>query len=203
MSKWTFFSSTLLGSILCTLLGLVFILAIILYSPLTEILTHHSSFVLMRPYTELDQYEQVLVSRMIREKTILSAETLWSLQSSFYQTIVSVLIALNAAILAIAFFIIRTSSKEEAKREASAKFDEYIAGRDFSSLVKKFARKEIDKINSTYGDLLDQSDQLKRRLDAHDTELDYLDEDIEHISKKLSLLDSSEDSHDSNQKIIG
>lgn len=169
-------------------------IALIHFSPITEILITHNNFVSMRPYTELDEYEQIIVSRMLKEKTLLTADELWALQSSFYQTIVSVLIALNAAIIAVAYFIIRTSSTEEARREAAARFDEYINGNDISKAVRKAASKKILEMGDIYGDLFDGHDELKKVVESNKLEISYLQDDIDAISSRLSLLDSSEES---------
>lgn len=82
-------------TLLSTGIALVSVLAILHFAPISDILLSHSQYVPTRDMTELEPYEQIVVGRMIREKTLISVDTLWSLQVSFYQTLISVLIALN------------------------------------------------------------------------------------------------------------
>ncbi|MNY24838.1 hypothetical protein D3C86_1585780 [compost metagenome] len=126
---------------------------------------------------------------MVKEKTLITVDALWSMQVSFYQTIVSVLIALNAAILAIAFFIIRASSKAEAIKEAVEQFDQFSRSGEFTDLVKRKAKKEISKINSTYGDLWDQLEGVSSRLKT-------MDDAIMTISQRVAMLDRTDDAEE-------
>src|SRR5690606_30539253 len=86
----------LLATILCTLLSLVIVLALIHFTPITDILISHTKYVATKPFIDLTQYEQIVAQRMLHEKTLVTVDTLWSMQVSFYQTIVSILVGLNA-----------------------------------------------------------------------------------------------------------
>ena len=77
-------------TLLSTGIALVLVLAILHFAPISDILLSHSQYVPTREIEELEPYEQIVVGRMIREKSIISVDTLWSMQVSFYQTLVSV-----------------------------------------------------------------------------------------------------------------
>ncbi|MDA8483660.1 hypothetical protein NNO07_11310 [Pseudomonas resinovorans] len=177
----------LLCTIFCTLISLVLVLGVIHFTPVSEVLVNHSKSVLAKDFSELDYYEQLLVERLVREKALVTVDSLWSMQVSFYQTIVSLLIGLNAAILAIAFLIIRSSSRTEAVSEAKQQINDYTGSSVFTKLVEKKAKKEISKINSTYDDLLDSFDEIALRMQA-------LEGNVKAIGEKVSLLDKSDDS---------
>lgn len=185
----------LLCTIFCTLISLVFALAIIHFTPISDVLVSHSKGVLTKDYAELDYYEQLIVERLVREKALITVDNLWSMQVAFYQTIVSLLIGINAAILAIAFLIIRSSSRTEAVSEAKSQIDEYTTSSAFTKLVEKKAKKEISKINATYDDLLDMFDAIVGRVV-------FLEESTKAVSEQVALMDRSEDtSADDSQKI--
>jgi hypothetical protein len=183
------------ATLLATTISLLFTLSIIHFSPISEILISHSQYTPTKDFKELSEYEQVIIDRMIKEKSIITVDSLWSMQVSFYQTIVSLLIALNAAILVIAFVIIRSSSKAEVIRSSIEQFRDFSRSGNFTKLVERKAKKEVTKINLTYNDMLDAIEQLGDR--AKTTE-----DAIIVISNRLAKFDSSEDDEESEQEAI-
>ena len=184
----------IVATLLSTTISLVFVLAVIHFAPIADILISHSQYVPTKDFKELDGYEQIVIERLIKEKALLTVDNLWSMQVSFYQTIVSILIALNAAILGIAFVIIKSSSAAEAIKESLAKFDEFSKSPAFTRLVQKKAKREIEKINSTYNDVWDE-------LEIHRTRISGNESAIIVISNRVAALDNSEDSPESSEKI--
>lgn len=192
----------IVATLLSTCISLVFALAVIHFAPISSIIISHSQYVPTKDFKELEGYEQIVVERLIREKALLSVDNLWSMQVSFYQTIVSILIALNAAILGIAFVVIRSSSKSEAIKASIAQFEEFSKSPEFTRLVQKKAKKEIEKINSTYNDVWDGIDDIWDELDIHEASILGSENAIVVISSRLAALDDSEDAPDSSEKIV-
>jgi signal transduction histidine kinase len=186
---------TLASAAFSTCIALVVVLAIIHFAPLSDIIISHSQYVPVKDYEELDQYEQIVVERMIRNKAIISVDSLWSLQVSFYQTIVSVLIALNAVIVGSAFVVIRSSSKDEVVKQSITQFEEFSRSASFTKVVQRKAKSEISKINSTYGDMMDE-------LEKHHNRLDSAEDNIKQIVGRLAEMDVSEDEANSDGKIV-
>ncbi len=182
------------ATLLTTCIGLVVVLAILHFAPISEIIISHSQFVPTKDFKELDQYEQLVVERMIKEKSIITVDTLWSLQVSFYQTIISVLLALNAIIVGGAFVVIRSTSKAEVVKESKIHFEEFTKAGEFSKIIERKAKREIQKINSTYGDMLDA-------LAVHETMIKSSEDAIIQITSRLAELDNSEDCSGQDDKI--
>ena len=180
----------ILTPIFCTLISLIVVLGIMLYTPLVELATSNSDFVKIKEFHDFGAYEQWVISRLINEKAIISVDDLWSMQVSFYQTIVSVLIGINASVLAIAFLVIRSSSNRAAIREASEQIRIYTESSPFEKLVSKRAYKQIKKIHSQYDDSENRINELERKFQA---ELESQQKKIDAIVHTLSLLDDSED----------
>ena len=132
-------------TLLSTGIALVLVLAILHFAPISDILLSHSQYVPTREIEELEPYEQIVVGRMIREKSIISVDTLWSMQVSFYQTLVSVLIALNAVIVGGAFVVIRSSSKAEVVKESKSHFEEFAKAGEFTKIIEKKLKKKFKK----------------------------------------------------------
>lgn len=181
-------------TLLSTGIALVLVLAILHFAPISDILLSHSQYVPTREIKELEPYEQIVVGRMIREKSIISVDTLWSMQVSFYQTLVSVLIALNAVIVGGAFVVIRSSSKAEVVKESKSHFEEFSRAGEFTKIIEKKAKKEIQKMNATYGDMFDG-------LSIHETRIKSSEDAIIQVSSRLAELDKSESCVGDNGKI--
>lgn len=181
-------------TLLATCIGLLVVLAMMHFAPISEIIISHAQYVPAKDIKELEQYEQLVIARMIKEKTLITVDSLWSMQVSFYQTMISVLIALNAAIVGGAFVIIRSSSKAEVVKESKAHFEEYCKAGEFTKVVEKKAKKEIVKINATYGDILDA-------LSDHETRINSHKDAILEVSSRLAEMDESENCSGSDNKI--
>lgn len=175
----------LASTAVATCIALMAVLAILHFAPISEIVISHSQYVPTRAMQELDTYEQLVVERMIREKSLITVDTLWSMQVSFYQTMISVLIALNAVIVGGAFVVIRSSSKAEVVKESKAHFDEFSKAGEFSKIIEKKAKKEIQKLNATYGDMFDE-------LYIHENRIKLTEDAIIEVSSRLAKLDESE-----------
>ncbi|WP_225609857.1 hypothetical protein [Pseudomonas sp. PDM02] len=184
----------LASTLLATCIALVVVLAILHFAPISEIIISHSQYVPVKDFKELDQYEQIIVERMIKEKSLITVDTLWSLQVSFYQTIISVLLALNAIIVGGAFVVIRSTSKAEVVKESKIHFDEFSKAGEFTKIIEKKAKKEIQKINATYGDMFDA-------LAIHETRIKSSEDAIIQVSGRLAELDKSESYSGNDDKI--
>ncbi|MGC1329794.1 hypothetical protein [Pseudomonas sp.] len=184
----------LASTLLSTCIALVVVLAILHFAPVSEILLSHFQYVPTRDIKELEPYEQIVIERMVREKSIISVDTLWSLQVSFYQTMISVLIALNAVIVGGAFVVIRSSSKAEVVKESKAHFEEFSKAGEFTKIIEKKAKKEIQKINATYGDMFDE-------LSIQEARIKVSEDAIIQVSSRLAELDKSESCVGDNGKI--
>jgi methyl-accepting chemotaxis protein len=107
---------------------------------------------------------------------------------------ISVLIALNAVIVGGAFVVIRSSSKAEVVKESKAHFEEFSKAGELTKIIEKKAKKEIQKLNATYGDMFDE-------LYAHDKRIALSEDAIIQVSSRLAELDKSENCVDNDGKI--
>lgn len=180
------------SSALSTCIALIVVLAVLHFAPVSDILISHSQYVPSREMKELDSYEQLVIERMVKEKTLISVDTLWSLQVSFYQTMISILIALNAAIVGGAFVIIRSSSRAEVVKESKAHFDEFSKTGGLAKIVERKAKKELHKLNATYGDLFDGLSVQGAVVTDHETRIKSSEDAIIQVSSRLAELDKAE-----------
>lgn len=188
-------------TLLSTCIALVVVLAILHFAPISEILISHLQYLPVRDMKELDSYEQVVIERMVREKSIITVDALWSIQVSFYQTMVSVLIALNAAIVGGAFVVIRSSSKAEVVKESKAHFEEFSKAGEFTKIIEKKAKKEIQKLDATYGDMFDGLSLQETIVSDHESRIKSSEDAIIQVSSRLAKLDKTESFAGNDSKI--
>jgi len=188
-------------TLLSTCIALVFVLALLHFAPITEILISHFKYVPARSITELDSYEQIIIERMIREKSLITVDALWSMQVSFYQTMISVLIALNAAIVGGAFVVIRSSSKAEVVRESKTHFEEFSKAGELTRIIERKAKKEIRKLDATYGDMFDGLSAQSSIVSDHESRIKRSEDAIIQVSNRLAGLDKTESCVEGGAKI--
>ncbi|WP_406820691.1 hypothetical protein ACJA3S_01915 [Pseudomonas sp. KnCO4] len=188
-------------TLLSTCIALVFVLALLHFAPITDILISHFKYVPVRNISELDSYEQIVIERMIREKSLITVDSLWSMQVSFYQTMISVLIALNAAIVGGAFVVIRSSSKAEVVRESKIHFEEFSKAGEFTRIIERKAKKEIQKLDATYGDMFDGLSAQSNIVSDHEGRIKRSEDAIMQVSNRLAELDKTESCVEGGAKI--
>ncbi|MFM2476385.1 hypothetical protein [Celerinatantimonas sp. MCCC 1A17872] len=164
------------------------------------------SLVLANPHKYTDPVTIFHLGEMVENGTLLSLDDLWGFQSSFYQTIITLLIALNGIIAAFSFIFIKSSSNEKSIEAAENKVESYVNSVSFRTLIdssfKKITKNVRDDYNST-AQTLDEKikivDELLPIIYSNEENINNLiserQEIRNHISiliKRLSELDNSE-----------
>lgn len=132
-------------------------------------------YVLKKPDQQFDPAMMHNIGEMVANGTLLSLDDFWSFQSSLYQTIITVLIALNGVIAAFSFFIIKTSSnakaREEARVEARDELNKYLESTRFVDEVKRVVRNKVEAnlseiVRSFQFDLEEKTADIAEQIDA-------------------------------------
>ncbi|WP_220771071.1 hypothetical protein, partial [Shewanella sp. MBTL60-007] len=90
------------------------------------------SFLLADPDAFSDRHDLYELGEMVKSGTLLSVDDVWSLQSSFYTTIITVLIATNALLAVFVFFFVNATSNDKAIEAAENYTQNYISGSEFT-----------------------------------------------------------------------
>jgi hypothetical protein len=213
-SRWVTFFSILFSS-LATIAIWVLFFQISLSSGFTTYLGIHGEYFLQHPHAKMDSATLQRIGELASNGTLLSLDDLWSFQGTFYQTIITVLIASNAILGGFAFFMVKQSSNAKAREEAVAEVKRYIDSKSFDKEVKDITNAKVvltvnEKIGALQMDLTSQIDFIS----ALTTEIEYIkdkESNIEqlkaeclemkrHISllaSVVSQLDKSEDNDSS------
>lgn len=143
---------------------------------------------------------------LISNGTIMTLNDLWGFQNGLYQTIITLLIGINAVIATLSFFMIRNSSGNAAREEAIKEVERHIVSQSFNKKVKKSIHKKVNATQLDFGDLQDQITTLTLQLDSTKQELAAykaesassseqlrkISDQIDIISKEISAQDQVE-----------
>lgn len=135
-----------------------------------------------------DEMTLLFLGKLINEKTLLSVDDFWGYLGSFYQTIVTILIAVNAIIATFAFLIINNGSKEKAMEAAINHTQTYINGSEFSKSVSCAAE---DFLKNSRNDFNEATELLQQKLDLINDRLEKITEcndRIDQFESKLTII---------------
>ena len=132
---------------------------------------------------------------LISNGTIMTLNDLWGFQNGLYQTIITLLIGINAVIATLSFFMIRNSSGNAAREEAIKEVERHIVSQSFNKKVKRSIHKKVNATQLDFGDLQDQINTLSSQLDSAKEELAayrldsvFSSEQLENILKQIDII---------------
>lgn len=132
---------------------------------------------------------------LISNGTIMTLNDLWGFQNGLYQTIITLLIGINAVIATLSFFMIRNSSGNAAREEAIKEVERHIVSQSFNKKVKRSIHKKVNATQLDFGDLQDQINTLSSQLDSAKAELAayrldsvFSSEQLEDILKQIDII---------------
>ncbi|AVX36653.1 hydrolase [Yersinia massiliensis] len=190
-NRWITVCSILFSSV-ATFFCWVFVLQLTMKHGFLSYLGLSNQYFLKEPNSLKDPLMLHHIGELVANGTILSLDDLWSFQSSFYQTIITVLIAINAILGAFAFFMVKHSSNAMAREEAIIEVNAHMDSIKFDKSVKaviedKVERKINEKIASTQFDLNEQIETISE-IAGDISELRTLSEKVDAIAKENSEL---------------
>ncbi|MCG7491764.1 phosphohydrolase [Vibrio sp. Of14-4] len=195
--KTIFFVSLIACSLFCIVL---LALLVCLPSPsLLSYLGYADSVALANADNINDPFTSYIIGELVKSGTLISLKDVWSFQTGFYQTIITVLIAINGLIAAISVIYIKSTSEEKAE-EITKK---YMHSDTFNHLLHAKVENEAESrlrvvqsdLNATAGDFersLGTVDEALERLQLLETENQSLRQQIKVISERVAQLDISE-----------
>ncbi|HAT3728401.1 TPA: hydrolase [Serratia marcescens] len=141
-----------------------------------------SQYFLQHPHAQMDALTLHNIGELVSNGTLLSLDDLWSFQGTFYQTIITVLIALNAILGGFAFFMVKQSSNAKAREEAILEVKNYIESKSFDREVKDITNTKVElTVNQKIGALqLDLTSQIEI--------VSNLISDMEEVRKREELV---------------
>lgn len=140
------------------------------------------------------------IGQLVINGTLMSLDDLWSFQSSFYQTIITFLIAINGIIGALAFVFIKSSSNDKAQEAAIAHSKTYIGSADFKDRVGNAVDERIQGVQYDFQNSVDDLWKARLMIEEKNEEIERLAREqtelrrhVSIISKAISKLDNDEE----------
>lgn len=122
------------------------------------------------------------------EQMIITLDQLWSLQNSYYQTIISFLVAINGILGVVAFFYIKSNSAEKAKEAAYTFSKDYINSREFDEIVRQRLNSGIKIIQDDYQSSLEKIDLAMGAINKNDERINKLISDNIELRRHISII---------------
>jgi len=163
------------------------------------LLRDQNRILLQHPNAQMDALTLHNIGELVSNGTLLSLDDLWSFQGTFYQTIITVLIALNAILGGFAFFMVKQSSNAKAREEAILEVKNYIESKSFDREVKEITNAKVEltinqKIGAlqldltsqidTVGGLISEVEELRKR----DGKVKQLELECAEMKRYISIL---------------
>lgn len=135
------------------------------------------------------------IGKMVTDGTLLSLDDFWSFQSNLYQTIITVLIALNGIVAAFSFLIIKNSStakaKEEARDIAVVEVNQYVESSKFEKEIKKILYEKIEPVQFDLLSQISSIDEIKLSQQEHNQSFEKLEQELDGLKRNLKLIAES------------
>lgn len=195
--KTIFFVSLIICSLFCIVL---LALLVCLPSPsLLSYLGYADSVALANADNINDPFTSHIIGDLVKSGTLISLKDVWSFQTGFYQTIITVLIAINGLIAAISVIYIKSTSEEKAEEITKKHMHSDTFNHVLNAKVENEAESRLrivqSDLNATAGDFersLGTVDEALERLQLLETENQSLRQQIKVISERVAQLDISE-----------
>lgn len=183
-------ASLLMTSLVCVFLTMVFFKPAIIFN-----FGFISKYFLTNPDQLSNSNNLKSLLPLISNGTVMSINDLWNFQNSLYQTIISVLIGLNAVLATLSFFMIKNSSSNAAREEAIKEVERHIVSQQFNRSVKKSIHKKLKATEIDFVDLQDLMSQMqseiknnKIELDKFKTEKTTSEKDIQQLRSQIRII---------------
>jgi len=193
-SKWITFLSIAFCTLVTSFFWL-FIFYLVLRPSFYSYIGFADNFVLKKPDIISDPKILQNIGKMVTDGTLLSLDDFWSFQSNLYQTIITVLIALNGIVAAFSFFIIKNSStakaKEEARDIAVVEVNQYVESSKFEKEIKRILYEKIEPVQFDLLAQISSIDEIKLSQQEHNQSFEKLEQELDGLKRNLKLIAES------------
>ncbi len=177
---------------------MLFVIAVFWFFPLPEILSYFGYGKVSELYAVVDVGKidnfttSYMIGQLAKNGTVMSLDDLWEFQSSFYQTFITFLIAINGLIAAFSVIYIKSTSEEKVEEISKRHFDGELFKYKLEEKVASYASEKFGQTQEELNNSLGEVDKIFERLQRIENEFDAIRQQIKHTSNRVAMLDSSE-----------
>ncbi len=162
-------------------------------------------YVLKSPVEPLEPYISYQVGELVQNGVIISLDDYLSLQSSFYGTVITILIALIGLLGAAAYFVVRHSSEDSSRtiaREISSQIameqmDHFVNSQKFHEILVANVKVRLGPYEADMDAKFQAIEEQNEKIGEISDRLSEQEEHIKNIAEAISKLDKEEQSDSS------
>ncbi len=160
-----------LGIILVICIALIIVILIFIYctDPINSI---YNKFVYTSNQIPINPSDQNKINLLYSKNLIISAHEIFDNILSYYNTLITFLIALLGVGTIIAYFNIRSISKEKAEQQAAKAVKDYFETQKAHDILKSAAVGEINEWRDELEELQEKVSFIEENVELNNIELD-------------------------------
>lgn len=189
-------------------IALLALLACLPIPSLLSYLGYTDSIALANPDNIDEPFTSYMVGQLVKNGTLISLKDVWSFQASFYQTIITFLIAINAIIAAISVIYIKSTSEEKAEETTKKYMNSNAFNHELNERVIAEANLQLTVVKTDFSEtaaIFEKSSEYVsealNRLELLEKENKTLHQQLRIISERVAKLDTTETESKDNQLV--
>ena len=162
-------------------------------------------FLLKTPVEPLEPYMTYQVGELVQKGVIISLNDYLSLQSSFYETVITILIALIGLLGAAAYIVVKHSSEDSARtiareiaREiATDQVDRFVSSQRFHETIVTNVKSRLEPYEMDMDEKFQAIEEQNEKIGELSDEVAQQKKHLEIVAEVVSKLDKEEQSDSS------
>lgn len=185
-SRMIFLVSTVVGLVFCIL-----ILTLLVFLPLPSFLSYfgyENSVTLVNSDNINDPYISYIIGDLVKSGTLISLKDVWSFQTGFYQTIITILVAINGLIAAISVIYIKSTSEEKAEEITKKYMSGDLFNHSLDQKVEAQAALQLRVVQGDYSATAETFEKSAQMVDGALERLAFLEAENQTLRQQLKVI---------------
>lgn len=186
VSRMIFLVSTVIGLVFCIL-----IITLLVFLPLPSFLSYfgyENSVTLVNADNINDPYISYIIGDLVKSGTLISLKDVWSFQTGFYQTIITILVAINGLIAAISVIYIKSTSEEKAEEITKKYMSGDLFNHSLNQKVEAQAALQLRVVQSDYSATAETFEKSAQMVDGALERLAFLEAENQTLRQQLKVI---------------
>ena len=178
--------STVVGLVFCIL-----ILTLLVFLPLPSFLSYfgyENSVTLVNSDNINDPYISYIIGDLVKSGTLISLKDVWSFQTGFYQTIITILVAINGLIAAISVIYIKSTSEEKAEEITKKYMSGDLFNHSLDQKVEAQAALQLRVVQGDYSATAETFEKSAQMVDGALERLAFLEAENQTLRQQLKVI---------------
>lgn len=185
-SRMIFLVSTVIGLVFCIL-----IITLLVFLPLPSFLSYfgyENSVTLVNADNINDPYISYIIGDLVKSGTLISLKDVWSFQTGFYQTIITILVAINGLIAAISVIYIKSTSEEKAEEITKKYMSGDLFNHSLNQKVEAQAALQLRVVQGDYSATAETFEKSAQMVDGALERLAFLEAENQTLRQQLKVI---------------